>query len=129
MDKYLNAELIFDVGTNNERKGRIFKRAKGTSGGPIGRAHANPLFVTQEYVVEFTDGSSENFFGNVIAECMYAQIDAEGNQYQLLSEITDHKSDKSAILVKDGYTISQNENRVPKATTRGWLLLVSWKDG
>jgi hypothetical protein len=57
MDKYLNAELIFDVGTGNERKGRVVKRAKGTSGEPIGRAHANPLFDTREYVVEFTDGS------------------------------------------------------------------------
>ena len=106
MDKYLNAELILDVGTSNERKGRVVKRAKGTSGEPIGRAHANPLFDTREYVVEFTDGSCENYFANLIAECMYAQIDAEGNQYQLLSEITDHKSDKSAILVEDGYTIS-----------------------
>ncbi|KAI2501062.1 Reverse transcriptase (RNA-dependent DNA polymerase) [Fragilaria crotonensis] len=28
LDKYLNAELIFDVGTGNERKGRVVKRAK-----------------------------------------------------------------------------------------------------
>lgn len=38
MDKYMNAELIFDVGTRSERKGRVVKRAKGTSGKPIGRA-------------------------------------------------------------------------------------------
>ena len=67
LDKYLNAEFIFDVGTGNERKGRVVKRAKGTSGKPIGRAHANPLFDTREYVVEFTDGSMENYFPNVIA--------------------------------------------------------------
>ncbi|KAI2489307.1 hypothetical protein MHU86_25280 [Fragilaria crotonensis] len=42
IDKYLNAELIFDVGTGSERKGRVVKRAKGTSGEPIGRAHSNP---------------------------------------------------------------------------------------
>ena len=51
-DKYLNAELIFDIGTGNERKGRVVKRAKGTSGEPIGRVYANPLFDdTREYVV------------------------------------------------------------------------------
>jgi hypothetical protein len=81
LDKYLNAELIFDLGTGNERKGRVVKRAKGTSGEPIGRAHSNPLFDTREYVVEFTDGSTENYFANVIAECMYAQVDSEVNQY------------------------------------------------
>ncbi|KAI2501269.1 Reverse transcriptase (RNA-dependent DNA polymerase) [Fragilaria crotonensis] len=129
IDKYLNAELIFDVGTGSERKGRVVKRAKGTSGEPIGRAHSNPLFDTREYVVEFTDGSTENYFANVIAECMYAQVDSEGNQYQLLSEITDHRSDNSAIQIADGFTTSRNGNRIPKPTTRGWSLLVSWKDG
>ena len=129
LDKYLNAELIFDVGTGSERKGRVVKRAKGTSGDPIGRAHSNPLFDTREYVVEFTDGSTENYFANVIAECMYAQVDAEGNQFQLLDEITDHRSDNSAIRIDDGFVTSRNGNRVPKTTTRGWSLLVSWKDG
>jgi hypothetical protein len=129
LDKYLNAELIFDAGTGNERKGRVVKRAKGTSGEPIGRAHSNPLFDTREFVVEFTDGSTENYFANVIAECMYAQVDSEGNQYQLLSEITDHRADNSAIQITDGFVTSRNGNRVPKATTRGWSLLVAWKDG
>jgi hypothetical protein len=60
---------------------------------------------------------------------MFAQINSEGNQYQLLSKITDHRSDHSAIQIADGFTTSCNGNRVPKATTRGWSLLVSWKDG
>ena len=129
IDKYLNAELIFDIGTGSERKGRVLKRAKGSTGEPIGRAHTNPLFDTREYVVEFTDGSTENYFANVIAENMYAQIDSEGRQYQLMKEIVDHKSDGSAITRENGYTISRNGNRVPKVTTRGWSLLVAWKDG
>ena len=45
------------------------------------------------------------------------------------TKITDHRSDKSAIPIENGFTISRNGNRVPKATTRGWSLLVSWKDG
>ncbi|KAI2489216.1 Reverse transcriptase (RNA-dependent DNA polymerase) [Fragilaria crotonensis] len=129
LDKYLNAELIFDIGTGSERRGRVTKRAKTFAGDPIGHAHANPLFDTREYVVEFTDGSTENYFANVIAENMFSQIDSEGNQYQLLKEIIDHKSDGSAVALADGYVISRNGNRVPKHTTRGWSLLVSWKDG
>ena len=130
MHKYLNAKLMFNAGTGgHERKGRVVKRAKGTSGKPIGRAHANPLFDTREYVAEFTDGSCENYFATDIAECMYAQIDSEGNQYQLLSKITDSKSDHSAIQIADGFTTSRNGNRVPKTTTRGSSLLVSCKDG
>jgi hypothetical protein len=43
INQYSNAELIFNVGTGCERKGRVVKRVKGTSGKPIGRAHSNPL--------------------------------------------------------------------------------------
>ena len=128
-DKYLNAELMFDVGTGEERRGRVTKRAKSASGEAIGKAHANPLFDTRQYVVEFTDGTVENYFANVIAENIYAQVDSEGNQYQLLEEIVDHKSNDSAIKVGHGFTRSRNGNMVPKTTTRGWSLLVSWKDG
>ena len=129
MDKYLNVELIMDVGTGSERKGRVLKRAKGSTGEPIGRAHANPLFDTREYVVEFTDGTTENYFANVIAENMYAQIDSEGQQYQLLNEIVDHRADNTAIPVEQGFVRSRNGNEVPKVTTKGWSLLVSWRDG
>ena len=129
-DIYLNAELIFDIGSGSERKGRVdSKRAKGTLGESIGRALANRLFDTHEYIVEFADGSSENYFANVITECMYAQIDSKCNQYQLLHEITDHRSHNSAFVIAESSATSRNGNLVPKKTTRGWSLFVSWKDG
>ena len=129
VDKYLNAELMFDVGTRSERKGRVVKRAKGSSGEPLGRAHTNPLFDTREYIVEFTDGTTDKYFANVIAENMYSQIDAEGHQYQLLQEIVDHRSNGSAVTRDNGFHISKNGNRVPRPTTKDWDLLVAWKDG
>jgi hypothetical protein len=88
VDKYIGTELILGVGLGNERRGRVTKRAKGLYGEEIRRAHSNPLFDTREYVVEFTDGTEENYFANVIAENMFAQIDSEGRQFVLLKEIT-----------------------------------------
>ena len=84
MDKYLNMELRMGAGTDDERRGRVIKRSKGIGGDPIGRAHANPFFDTREYEVEFTDGTMEQYAANVIAENMYAQVDDEGNMFQLL---------------------------------------------
>jgi len=95
----------------------------------IGRAHNNPLFDTREYEVEFTDGTHEKYQANIIAENMYAQVDDEGNEFLLLDEITDHKSDDSAIQIADGTVRSANGMEKPKRTTRGWFLLVQWKDG
>jgi hypothetical protein len=128
-DKYIGTELILGVGLGNERRGRVTKRAKGLYGEEIGRAHTNPLFDTREYVVEFTDGTEENYFANVIAENMFAQVDSEGRQYLLLAEITDHRRNGLAVKASDGFVITRNGNKVPKKTTAGWELLVAWKDG
>jgi hypothetical protein len=43
IDKYLNAELILNMGTHDERRGRRIKRTRGLDGEPIGCTLANPL--------------------------------------------------------------------------------------
>jgi len=129
IDKYVNAELLLDVGTDNERRGRVVKRSRGLDGQPVGRAHANVLFDTREYDVEFTDGSREKYQANVIAENMFAQVDDEGNQFLVFQEICDHRKDNSAIPISEGMVRSANGSEKPKVTTRGWELLNEFKDG
>ena len=51
IDKYLTCELIMDVGSGNERKGRVTKSSRVHGGEPIGVAHNNLLFDTKEYDV------------------------------------------------------------------------------
>jgi hypothetical protein len=65
---------------------------------------------------------------NVIAKNMYAQVDDEGNMFQLLHEIMDHKKDDTAIDIANGTETLANGNVKPKITTQGWQLLVLWKD-
>ena len=60
---------------------------------------------------------------------MFTQVDYEGNQYLLMNEITDHRKDNKAIPISDGMTRGHNGNESPKITTRGWELLVEWKNG
>ena len=57
VDNYLNVELIMNMGTNDERWGHVVKRSWGLDSEPIGRTHANPLVDTQEYEIEFNDGT------------------------------------------------------------------------
>jgi hypothetical protein len=54
LDKYLNMELMLGARMDDERWGRVIKRAKGIGGEAVGRAHANPFFDMREYEVEFT---------------------------------------------------------------------------
>jgi hypothetical protein len=59
---------------------------------------------------------------------MYAQVDDEGNMFQLLDEIMDHKKDNTVIDIANGTVTSLSGNVKPKITTQGWQLLVMWKD-
>ena len=45
-NNYLTCELIMDVGSGNERKGRVTKRSRVHDGKPMGVTHNNPLFDT-----------------------------------------------------------------------------------
>jgi hypothetical protein len=97
-DCYLNAEIVV------ERDGdsvcaRVITRARTDSGAPIGCAHANPLFNTQEYDCIFDDGTTEWYTANIIAENLYSQCDSEGLLFLVLKEIVDHAKDHSAIPI------------------------------
>jgi hypothetical protein len=59
---------------------------------------------------------------------MYTQVDDEGNMFQLLDEIMDHKKDDTAIDTANGTVTLASGNVKPKITTQGWQLLVLWKD-
>jgi hypothetical protein len=127
-DEYLAAEVLLpNMGTVT--KAKVIGRKRDADGNPVGRRNANPLLDTREYEVEFQDGATDNFTANIIAENLYSQVDSEGNSYSVLNEIVDHKSDRTAVMKDDGYEVTKDGLEHPKQTTRGWKLLVNWKDG
>jgi len=69
----------------------VKSRKRDADGNPIGRADANPILDTREYIVEFEDGDEAELNANLIAEVMYAQCDPNGNQYVLLDSLVDHR--------------------------------------
>jgi hypothetical protein len=75
---------------------------------------------TREYDVIFPEGSVQSYLTNDIAERNYLQVDQEGHSYVMLSKIIDHEVDDSAIRDTKGVRI---------CTTKGWHLIVAWKDG
>ena len=47
IDEYINMEVVMNLGTDAERRGRVVKRARGIDDRPIGRAHSHTLFDTR----------------------------------------------------------------------------------
>lgn len=116
-DEYLSAQVILPVGGELHR-GQVTRRLRDGNGNPIGIRKPNPLLDTREYEVNFPDGSSGSYLGNIITENIYSQVNQEGKTYTLLDEIIDHEEDP---MIKDLV--------LPKYATKGWRFLVAWKDG
>jgi hypothetical protein len=60
------------------------------------------------------------------AQVISRRKDHNGNPIGL---IIDHALDATAIRADDGFYLDCYSKAIPKMTTRGWKLLVEWKDG
>ena len=56
------------------------------------------------YQVEFTGGKITELTANILAESMYAQCDADGNEYLLLDALVDYQKDNKAISITEQQT-------------------------
>jgi hypothetical protein len=128
---YLTALVLMPRG-DQVLKAQVTARKRDSNGNPVGKANLKPILDTREYVVQFfEDGTKDVFSANAMGECMYAQVDNEGNTFALMSEIIDHKSDaRRAMKIADGTFMNKQGRMRPCITTQGWRLLVEeWKDG
>jgi hypothetical protein len=89
-DQYVGAHVRAPIG-DEIRSGKVVWRKREMDGNVRGQANANSMLYTRTYEIEFTDGRSDEYTANVIAENMYAQCDIEGRQYNLMEGTTDHK--------------------------------------
>jgi hypothetical protein len=107
-------------------RAKVTGQKRDSNGNPIGKENNNMILDSWLYKVEFPDGSTHTFAANIIAKSIYSQIDDEGHSYQLLDEIINHSKDGNALSKDDGCI--KHLNAVPWMTTKGWKLLVQWKD-
>jgi len=126
-DRYVSAKVLLPSG-DELLYGTVRSRKRDADGRPIGRGHTNPILDTTMYEVEFEDGRVEAYHANKIAESIYARIDDQGFTKFYLDEIIDHQKGGDAVTM-DNATFTLNNRVLPKRTTRGWKLLVRWKDG
>ena len=129
-DKYVGARVILDDRDNDggniatKPVATVIRRSVDVYGNPIGQAHSNPLLDTREFDIELENGEMEKILANKIAENLYSQLDDEGREILHFRGIVDHKSDGSAVTKDNGL----DARGKPKKTTRGWKILVEWKD-
>jgi hypothetical protein len=90
--------------------------------------NANSMLDTIAHEIEFTDGRSDEYTDNVIAEHIYSQCDTYDRQYNLMEGIIEqntygHDFDHADVYIKHGI------NKQVRKKTKGWQFCVEWKDG
>jgi Reverse transcriptase (RNA-dependent DNA polymerase) len=128
-EDYSRMELALPRNGNGPELARVKKRLKDNDGKPIGVANANPILDTRVFEVEFLDGHTVSMTANAIAESLFAQVDSEGRRLLLIDEIVDHRKSGEAVDVADGFITTKSGKKKRRQTTKGWELLVRWKDG
>ena len=79
--------------------------------------------------MEFLDGHKASLAANAIAENLFAQVNNEGYRTFLMQEIVDHRVNGREVKKGNTFIISPNGGQRRKETTKGWDILVQWKDG
>ncbi len=126
--KYITTEVLLPT-KDSHQLGKVTNCKQDIHGNLIGCANQNPILNTRIYEVTFPIGLPAEYTANIIAECLYSQIDNEDRQFLLLDNIIDWKKTKESVNDHDIFQISHNENIHKLHTTKGWNLCVFWKDG
>ena len=109
--------------------GKVARRSLDADGRTTGTYHDNPFLNTITYDVEFPDGQVKEYSANIIAKNMLTQVDSDGYSLSLMDSIIDHQRDPSqAILIEDKYLMTKSGQKRLRKTTKGWKLLIKWKD-
>eukprot|EP00804_Cyclotella_cryptica_P018964 CCRYP_006472-RA/>CCRYP_006472-RA protein AED:0.42 eAED:0.47 QI:0/-1/0/1/-1/1/1/0/213 len=127
-DFLVNSKVLLPVG-NSQELGRVLRWKQDADGKVVGAVNHNPALDTRVYEVRFPDGRTEELAANVIAEAVYAQCDADGNQYVLLDAIVDYRKDPSLAVARDDKISIVDGKKIIKSSTHGWELCCEWKDG
>jgi hypothetical protein len=119
-DPYVNMELSLPRGQDSTMEfALVLKRKKDSDGNHIGIANDNPILDSRMYVVEWSDGRTEDLF---------SEVDDEGNMYVLLDDIIDHRNTEGYISGDNGFITLDNGMKQRRQTTQGWELCLQWKD-
>jgi hypothetical protein len=78
-DKYISAEVSLPK-DGEYFLGKVLAQKHDRNGNPVGKSNTNPILDTRTYDVTFPDGNTAEYSANIIAECLYSQVNNEGNQ-------------------------------------------------
>ena len=87
------------------QRGKVISFKRDADGNIVGRAHEKLILDTRTYDAEFNNSTITELTANVIAKCLYAQCDLQGNRYVLLDCFIDIDKTSTALSLADQDTV------------------------
>ena len=84
-------------------RGHVVAWSCNTNGIAMGRLLINPILYTRMYHVEFAGSKFTELTTNIIAELVYAQCNADGNESLPLDELFDQHKDNNMVPCRTTY--------------------------
>ena len=128
-NNYMNMKDALPRDTEGPDFAPVTKRLKDANGLPTGTTNENHILGTRMYEVEYFDECKASLTENAIAQKMFAQVGNEGNIHVLFDKIIDHRSTALALKQASTFIFTSSGNSRHRETTKGWDILVQWKDG
>jgi hypothetical protein len=106
--QFLNMELALPRDDEGPEFARVTKRLRDDNGNPVGRASNNLITDTRVFEVEYADGHTATMSATAMSQCMFEQVDQEGNRFLLFEDVIYHRSTKDAVTQMDAFTTASN---------------------
>lgn len=129
LDRLIGAEVVLPKSGTEVCAGKVIGRVLDSKGYPVGEYNKDPILDSRVYEVMFPDGEVKQYSSNLIAEAIWTEADADGRRYQMMNEIRSHQKGPDALEVDEAYEYGSGVSKKYTRTTKGWKILVSWKDG
>ena len=110
----MNAEILLPR-RDKMARGQVICQKQDANCNLIGRSNQNPILDTYLYEVEFPGGEITELVV-IIAESMYAQCDANGNEYLLLESFINHRKNGPALSIEDQKVVIKGQEMLRKST-------------
>ena len=127
VDEYIGAQVPLKS-KNGPVLVRIISRKRDGSGALIGTHNDISILDTRVYKVKFSDRHDVQYATNFLAESLTSSYDCDGDDKKPILEICGYCKDSKGIDRSNVFYTSNNVNKIPIVTTKGWEVRLRWND-
>jgi hypothetical protein len=102
-DQFLTAEPVLHT-IGGDIHAKIIGHKCDQDGNLVGQYNSNPILNTRVYLAQFPDGSISEYATNIMAEAVYDQVNDDGHEDSLFTDIIGHEFNQATPYNESNYS-------------------------